>query len=568
MARRSRALGLASALLLMLSACGGGGGGGSSSSPVVVPPASISVSDAARFITQATYGVTDADISAVQGAGYSAWIDQQIGYSQQSAQSYVETRLTQLQAANPKATLGSSQFYEFYWSQAATGQDQLRERVKLALSEIFVVSFADPSVDVRGMASYWDMLGNNAFVNFRTLLENVTLHPMMGVYLTSLGNQKEDPTTGRHPDENYAREVMQLMTIGLYQLNSDGTQKLDSNGKPIPTYSSSDISDLAKVFTGISYYSPSPTNSTFFGGNRDPNAYVQPMIFYNQYHSVSQKQFLGTTIAASSTADTAGDLKIALDTLFNHPNVGPFISRRLIQSLVTSNPSAAYIGRVAAVFNNNGSGVRGDMAAVVKAVLTDAEARDATQVGSATSGKLREPMVRLGNWMRSFGASSASGNWLVGSTTSSTVLNQSALTAPSVFNFWRPGYVPPNSKLGSANLVAPEFQGVDEVTVAGYLNTIQGAIERGIGSANDVTSGYANELALGSDSGALLDRVNKLLFYGQMSATLRQRILDAVNSIAVPGGTATQAQINAALLQRVKLAVFLSMASGEYLAQR
>lgn len=564
---------LASLLMLALAACGGGGGGGGSDS-TPLKPASISASDAARFLTQASYGVTDADITAVQGSGYASWIDQQIAAPQQSAQTYVENRLTQLLTANPKATLSSSQFYEFYWGQAATGQDQLRERMKLALSEIFVVSFQDPSVDVRGMASYWDMLGNGAFGNFRALLENVTLHPMMGTYLTSLGNQKEDAATGRHPDENYAREVMQLMTIGLYQLNTDGSVKLDSTGNPIPTYSASDIAGLAKVFTGMSYYNATPTSSTFFGGSRDANAYVKPMIFYNQFHSISQKDFLGVTIPATSTADTAGDLKTALDTIFNHPNVGPFIARRLIQSLVTSNPSPAYLGRVASVFNNNGSGVRGDLGAVVKAILTDTEARDSSVVSSPTFGKLREPVVRLANWMRSFGATSQSSQWLVGSTTSTTSLSQSALTAPSVFNFWRPGYVPPNSKLGAANLVGPEFQAVDEVTVAGYLNTIQGAIERGIGSTPtggtgpDVQSAYTNEIAVASDANALLDRVNRLLFYGQMSATLRQRILDAVNSIVVPGGTATQTQINAALLQRVKLAIFLSMASGEYLAQR
>jgi len=552
---------------LVLVGCGGGGGGSTPTPPpVVVPPSDVEV---ARFLTQASFGPTDADIATTKAAGFSAWLTQQMALAPSgSHQTYVEGRLTQLVAANPKATLSANQFYESFWLQAATGNDQLRQRVKLALSEIFVISLADANVDVRGAASYYDTLGANAFGNFRDLLQAVTLHPMMGIYLTSLGNQKEDATTGRHPDENYAREVMQLMTIGLYQLNTDGSNKLDSSGNPIPTYTADDISGLAKVFTGMSWYSPTPTNTTFFGGNKDPNATVTPMILYPAYHSISQKTFLGVTIPAQTTADPAGDLKIALDTLYNHPNVGPFIARRLIQALVTSNPSPAYINRVATIFNNNGSGVRGDMSAVIRAILTDTEARDLTNVNSATFGKVREPVVRLANWMRAFGATSASGNYLVNSTSASTSLSQSALTSGSVFNFFRPGYVPPNTKLGAQNLTAPELQIVDEVAVAGYLNTMQTAIGSGIGTSNDVTSAYTNEVAIATDPSALADRVGRLLLYGQMSAGLKSNIVTAVTAVAIPGGTATQAQINAALLNRAKLAVFMAMASPEYLAQR
>jgi uncharacterized protein (DUF1800 family) len=292
------------------------------------------------------------------------------------------------------------------------------------------------------------------------------------------------------------------------------------------------------------------------------------MIFYPNFHSTSQKQFLGVTIPASATPDVAGDLKIALDTLYNHPNVGPFIAFRLIQQFVTSNPSHAYIQRVATVFNNNGSGVRGDMGAVIKAVLMDPEARDMSAVTSTTFGKLREPVVRLANWMRAFNAASKSGTWLMVSTSANTSLSQSALTAGSVFNFWRPGYVPPNTQLGANNLYAPEMTAVDVVTVAGYLNTMQTTINSGIGSGNDITSSYSNETAIANDASALTDRMNNLLLYGQMSPTLHQRIVDAVNAITIPGGAATQAQIDAALLNRAKLATFLAMASPEYLTQR
>lgn len=560
---------LTTLLSLCLTACGGGGGssGGGSTPP---PTVTLTSNDASRFLTQATYGPTDSDIASVKTLGYSAWIDQQMTVQQSSAQTWMDNRLPALIAVNPKAQLGSMEFEEAVWQGAATGQDQLRERVKLALSEIFVISFQFSDVDPRGAGSYWDMLGNDAFVNFRTLLNDVTYHPQMGRYLTYIHNLKDNPTTGQTPDENYAREVMQLMTIGLWQLNQDGTQKLDANGKPIPTYSHDDIAGLAKVFTGLGFYSPTPTSTTFYGGNKDANAEVKPMIAYDGFHSTSEKDFLGVVIPASTTAATNADIKTALDTIFNHPNVGPFIGKRLIQSLVTSNPSPAYVSRVAAVFNNNGSGVRGDMAAVVKAVLTDTEARDTTSaVASSTFGKLREPMVRLANWMHVFGAKSTSGNWLLGTLSNASQLDQSALNSPTVFNFWRPGYVPTNSKIGSAGLLAPEFQVVDEVSVSGYLNTIQTAIQYGIGSSSDIKSTYDNEISLAATPQALVDRLNLLLCYGQMSTALQSKIVTAITAIAIPSGaTVTQAQITAAQTQRVQLAVLMTMASGDYLAQR
>ncbi|OYU71145.1 MAG: hypothetical protein CFE28_14775 [Alphaproteobacteria bacterium PA2] len=564
-------LGLSLGLLLLTAGCGGGGGGGGGGGTTPTPPSSIVPTDAQaeRFLTQATFGVTDADISNVQGQGYAGWLTSQMALAPSAShQTFVETRLTQLQASNPAATLTPTEFYQSFWSQVVTGPDQLRQRMKFALSQIFVVSLADANVDTRGAASYYDMLGANAFGNYRTLLERVTLHPMMGLYLTSLSNQKEDLATGRHPDENYAREVMQLMSIGVFKLNNDGTNQLDSAGNPIQSYTSEDISGLAKVFTGMSWYSPTPTTNTYFGRNKDPNASVTPMTLYPAFHSITEKSFLGTTIPATTTSDPAGDLKIALDTIFNHPNVGPFMAKRLIQQLVTSNPTPAYVGRVATVFNNNGSGVRGDMSAVIRAVLTDTEARDIAVTTGPTYGKVREPIVRLANWMRAFGATSTSGAFLLGSTSANTSLGQSPLTSPSVFNFYRPGYVPPGTRLGAQNLTAPEMQIVDEVTVAGYVNTLQGAVGNGVGSGNDIKAAYTREMALANDASALADRVNRMVLNEQMSSTLRTRIIDSVNGVAVPGGTATQAQIDAALLNRAKLAVFLAMTSPEYIVQR
>ena len=523
--------------------------------------------EASRFLIQASFGSNDTDVANVTASTYADWISAQLALTPSSSHlTWLDTRLTQLRASNPSANVTANQFYESFWVQAATAPDQLRQRVKLALSEIFVVSFAMDGEDPRGLASYYDMLGKNVFGNFRQLLDDVTWHPAMGLYLTYLANQKENTSTGRSPDQNYAREVMQLMTIGLYLLNTDGTLKTDLLGNSQATYTQTDIAELAKVFTGLSWYHPTPTNATFFGGAKDAGAYTHAMIAYNGFHSVSAKTFLGTTIPASATADTASDVKTALDALFNHANVGPFICRQLIQRLVTSNPTPAYVGRVAAVFNNNGSGVRGDLAAVVRALLLDAEARNVPS--DAAYGKLREPIVRLANWMRAFEVTSQSGNWLMASTAGNTSLNEAPLTSSSVFNFYRPGYVPPNTTLGGKNKQAPEFQITDEVSTASYINVMQAAIGSGIGMGADIQSVYTKEVALATDVAALIERVNLLLYAGQMSAGLKTKIINAVTAVAIPGGTATQTQIDTAKLNRVKLAILLSMASPEYIAQR
>ncbi|MFC5346213.1 DUF1800 family protein [Brevundimonas staleyi] len=522
---------------------------------------------AARFLTQVTFGPTDNDIKTVMAQGYETYLNGQLNAQSPSHLAYMDNRLAQMKLTNASASLSANQFYESYWLYSATSQAQLRERMKLALSEIFVISLVDSVIDARGAASYYDMLGDNAFGNYRTLLQQVALHPQMGRYLTHMANQKEDAASGRKPDENFAREVLQLMSIGTYELNSDGTLKRDGSGAAIPTYTADDVSNLAKVFTGYSWYHPNPTNSTFFGGSRDPDAYVRPMIFYANYHSVSGKTFLGTTIPAGAASND--DLKTALDAIFNHPNVPPFMCQRLIQRLITSNPTPAYVGRCAAVFANNGSGVRGDLKAVVRAIVLDPEARSPALAATPGYGKLREPVIRLSNWMRAFGATSISGNYLITSTSANTSLGQSPLSSPSVFNFYRPGYVPPNTRAGDQNLTVPEFQIVDEVTVAGYANTMQTAIGTGIGSGSDVRSAYVREIEMADDANELVDRMNLMLLSGQMSPTLRSRIVESVNSVAIPAPTASNATtIATAKLNRAKLAVYMTMVSPEYLVQR
>lgn len=526
------------------------------SAPAATPDATTAPSKAAaaHFLTQATFGPNSASIDALAASTKADWLNSQF----QLPQTLHREHLQQLIAGG----VANSQnlVLESFWKQAATGDDQLRQRVTFALSQIFVISMVDSNIGSRplGAASYYDTLGKYAFGNFRDLLQGVALHPMMGIYLSHLHNQKE--AGNRVPDENFAREVMQLMTIGLYQLNQDGTVKI-SNGKPVETYTHDDVMGLAKVFTGWSWAGPDQSTSRFNGGSADPARDYTPMQMYASYHSTSAKTFLGVSTNGSGEAD----LKVALDTLFNHPNVGPFIGRQLIQRLVSSNPSPAYVGRVAAAFANNGAGVRGDMRAVIRAVLLDPEAAPG---GSAR--KLREPVLRLANWMRAFNAQSASGRYQMTSTDDPlTSLGQSPLRSPSVFNFFRPGYTPPNTTLSAAGLAAPEMQITGEPSVTGYLNFMQLVVPNGIGVGREIKADYTTELSLAEQPAQLVERVNLLLLGGQMSSTLRNQLIAALNAVNQPAPTSTNSTaVENARKNRVYLAVYLTMASPEYLAQR
>jgi uncharacterized protein (DUF1800 family) len=557
-----------SSFLILLSACGGGSSSGGNSVITPPPPPPVVVlppteAQASRMLGQTSFGATTTEINKVIASGYSAYIDTQFSQAQKSHRAYMDAIIPSLPTG---ATLSQNQFFESFWQQAVKGDDQLRQRVTFALSQIFVVSFLDSNVNnyPRGVASYYDVLASNAFGNYRNLLEAVSLHPMMGIYLTSMRNQKESGT--RVPDENYAREVMQLFSIGLLELNQDGSPKL-ANGKTIETYTNADISGLAKVFTGWSWAGPDKSDKRFFGGIPDPDRDWTPMQGYPKYHSISEKKFLGATIAAQSSADPEASLKVALDTLFNHPNVGPFIGKQLIQRLVTSNPSAQYVGRVAAAFANNGQGVRGDMKAVIKAILLDKDARADVNNTNANAGKLREPVLRFAHWMRSFGAKSTSTRFLIGNQDDPlSGLSQTVMRSPSVFNFYRPGYVPPNTSIASANLVAPEFQITGETSVVGYLNFMRDVIPNGTGTSRDIKADYTSLIALADTTDKLLDQINLLLMANQMSGSLRTQILTALNSITISTTSTTSA--DTARKNRVYLAIFLTMASPEHLVQQ
>ena len=530
-----------------------------------------------RFLTQATFGPTEADIARLTDIGYAAWIDEQFARPASAHRLHWESRDAALRAAGSRS--GTDQVTEAFWKNALTGEDQLRQRVAFAWSQIFVISMEDGAVgnNPRAAAAWMDLLATEGLGDYRTLLESVSRHPMMGVYLSHLRNQKANAATGRVPDENYAREVMQLFSIGLVALEEDGSVRT-AGGQPVETYGPDDVSGLARVFTGWSWSCPSwPDNGCFsrgvVDGASDPDRTFKPMLGYPQYHSTEEKSFLGVTVPAQSVGDPSASLAAALDRLAAHPNVGPFIGRQLIQRLVTSNPSPAYVRDVSRVWANNGSGQRGDLRAVVKAILMHPEARQM----SDTSGKLREPVLRLAAFLRAFGHTSDSGAFRVGNTDNpATALGQTPLRAPSVFNYWRPGYTAPGTQSAAAGLVAPELQVVHETSVAGYVNYMRDAVSRGVGATNgtiggvvlnrrDLQADWSAELALAAEPAALVDHVAARLLYTALPAALRDEIVGAVGSIALSGSASA---IETARRNRVNTALLLVLASPEFQVQR
>lgn len=494
---------------------------------------------AARFLGQATMGAARADIDRVAAVGYEAWLNEQFAMPRATSHWDWLVSVGYAIVGNMNNTAG---YDNAMWRQLIGSQDQLRQRVGMALLDFLVVGIdgINSSWKQFSAAAYADVLWEGAFGNYRTLLDRVTASPAMGYYLTYLGNRKANANRGSVPDENYARELMQLFTIGLLKLNRDGTP---AGGE---TYTQDDVTGLARVFTG--FILDSADNST-------PDRMRRPMGINAGEHEPGAKTFLGTTIPAGTSGSVS--LTMALDALFAHPNVPPFVSRQLIQRLVTSNPAPSYVARVAAVFENNGAGVRGDLKAVVRAILLDPEARDGTGLVSASFGKLREPVMRMTGWARAFGATSPSNAWMIGDTSStSNRLGQSPGRSPSVFNFFRPGYAPPNSDISAQGLVAPEFQITSEPTVVAYVNYMAALIANGAG---DFRADYAGIAAKAADSTALVDEVD-LLLGAYLSLQTRAAIKGAVDSVPT---TAANGALN-----RVYTAILLTLAAPEYLVQK
>lgn len=585
-------------LVGLLSACGGGGGGGTEpnatdtgvngSGAGSLPAASISEADAHRFLAQASFGATPATVASVKSLGYAGWIDKE--FESALATSHVAT----VDSSASRLGADKPRFQDIpytWWTHAVTDPAQLRQRVAYALSQIFVVSTIDSTLsdNARLVASYMDMLTQRSSGTYRELLEAVALHPAMGVYLSSMQNRKEDPVSGRIPDENFAREVMQLFSIGLHELNDDGTLKL-RNGLPIETYTSDDVRGLAKVFTGLAWHRPAGNSAEWWrcfwastGCNDVAAQTTMPMTAYAEMHSTSEKRFLGVTIPAQTTANPAQSLRLALDRLATHSNTAPFISKQLIQRLVTSNPSPAYVGRVTAVFRSS----NGDLKAVVKAILMDAEARTPASggVSMATYGKVREPVLRLTQLLRAIPHSSTTYTTMQSASTQTsapfyraagtedqaTALGQTPMRSPSVFNFYRPGYKPPRSQAGALQLVAPEMQITNETSVLGYANFIATILEQGWGDTNAQTGkpdiqfnlGTLQALDDGSDRARpqrLVDEVARRMLGTTLATQVNERVVTAVG--AMPHASEQQKR------RRVAAAITLIALSPSYIVQQ
>lgn len=535
----------------------GGPGGGTTVSRV----------QAARLLQQASFGPTPRELDRVQQLGIAGWVDDQLAQPPTFHRPYIEEIYADFNGARTDLTYTHNAIDHFLHGNNATtpfaraaigGSDQLRQRVAFALSQILVASRRDPNLEEKplAMTDFYDCFVRHAFGNYYDVLRDVTFHPVMGRYLSHVGNQRARPEINQYPDENYAREVMQLFSIGLWELNPDGTRRLDNAGQSIPTYGNAQITEFARVFTGLWFGGQAWGN----GGWVDDDLTV-PMQMWVEKHDFGEKTLLNGFIIparAPTVYNGVRDVEDALDNLFNHPNTGPFIGRQLIQFLVTSNPSPEYVARVAAVFADDGSGQRGNLGAVVRAILLDVEARDVRwSAGDPAFGRLKEPVHRVMAIAR-VGALERHPKllwWNWGDFNAAAF--QEPGNSPSVFNFFRPDYQPPGL-LTENGLVGPAFQIMDSYSSISFPNKLWEVTQFGLrryeyGFAPD----YAELLAVAGDPGVLLDQVNLLFAGGSMSTATRDHLLDALNQIP-----------NYDRLMRVRLAVYLASTCPEGAVQR
>lgn len=520
---------------------------------------------ASRFLTQSTLGANYPLVTLVASMGEAAWLESQFNEPVGYLFPYTDylINLAESTEVDGEYTEVYGQPFTFHlhawWTQVMTSPDLVRQRVALALSEIFVIS---SNVEVIGespyaITHYYDALLQHSFGNYRDILKGMTLNPAMAIYLSHLNNEKANPQTGTFPDENYAREVMQLFSIGLFELNQDGTRKQDTNGNDIPTYGQQEIREFAKIFTGLAmnyeeggFGSVPCCNEDFYQYARD----MLPLEMFDAFHSQGEKRLLnGAVVPAGQTG--IQDLEDAIDNLFNHPNVGPFIGKQLIQRLVKSNPSPAYVARVAAAFNGATGAPRGDMKALIRAVLLDPEAQQMPQDATPADGRLQEPFIRLVRLMRAFDATTPDRNHAGEGFEISAKLKQYVFFSPSVFNFFQPGFSP-NGAIRDANLVAPEFQIVNASTIIEIKNFIDrwldvGVYDDRVGQLATETVSFERELELANEPLALIDHLDVLLTYGQLSPTTREAILTVVESEREP-------------VERVKKAVYLIAISPDF----
>jgi len=553
------------------------------------------IMEASRFLSQAAIGYDLGTVDDVVAMGIESWIDDQI----QKPQTYILPSVENIYTIilDSIYSVGDAvhvdefrprwpDFNYAWWNEMMTNEDLLRHRVAFAFSQIFVISRkSDLSNFGDGLGSYYDMLAEHAFGNFEELLLDVTLHPCMGEYLSHLNNPKADPANNVHPDENYAREIMQLFSIGLYELNLDGSRKLDQNGEFIPTYGQEDIREYAKVFTGLSVSDtvachpylnnqqlcqPYGTNSLYFGKGIWTADMTKPMMMYEYEHEPGPKYLLkGMTIPGDQKGMV--DIQMAVKNLANHPNTGPFIAYRLIQRLVKSNPSPGYVERVAKVFNNNGNGERGDMAAVVKAILLDGEARACAVQLDDHNGKLKEPLIKYVHFARAVDKLKPLDRYWNINWNFSNWVSQDLFDSPSVFNFYLPDHMP-NGALANNNLVGPEFNLHNTLTAPGYINQVNrwtadwGDImniwEPDYITDNEVNFDITEYQGLAEDIETLLNEMDRIFTHGTLSDATRANIKNVM----------TQLTSNSAgsryLEYRVRLGVYLMLISPDYAVMR
>jgi uncharacterized protein (DUF1800 family) len=547
--------------------------------------APANASEAARFLTQATFGPTQADINRVMAVGYGEWIEEQLAFAPTLSEPNVEAVIN-ARTAGGQGLSQTTRLDRWFW-QATYAPDQLRQRMAFALSQIFVVSDQNGAIggDIVPMAAYQDLLARDAFGIYRTLLGDVTFSPTMGKYLSSFHNQKANCSApnvcATNADENYAREVMQLFSVGLILLDLDNTPL---GGVTTPTYDQTVITHTAKVFTGFTY-SDAPTNpANFFGGGLTFAAQYNPMACWgselfalssnNMRHDItgddgtaaSNKTVLdGGTIAPNQSCGK--DVSDELNIINEHPNVAPFISRQLIERFVSSNPSPAYIRRVAMVFEDNGFGDRGDLGDVIKAILLDTEARNPPVLASGdTYGKLREPLLRLTAMWRAFNAVAPAADIygeikMTGGTNFQSSFGQAPLEAPTVFNFYSPDYQQEGA-LADNNKFSPEFQIINETSTYSignsYYRFTQGAYQGMTSPPTDRPLINLSSLTVNAaNSAALVATINANMLYGSMSPTMQSRMTNLVDSLS--GATAAEIAWSA---------IYVTMLSPEYATQR
>jgi uncharacterized protein (DUF1800 family) len=563
---RKQHLGSAAALSLtiFLSACGGSSGGSSTgasapaSAPLpdtigVAPSGEILPDEAARFAKQASFGPTPALINAIVAKkSVAAWMDEQFTLSGStyvdlakpvpstfcSAQFPAGTDLNNCNRDNFSATPMQLRFY----ANAINGQDQLRQRVGFALSQIVVASAVDVG-NTAGLAAFNQILLGNAFGNYRDILQAVTLNPYMGEYLDMADSNKSQP------NENYARELMQLFAVGTVLLNPDGTPQTDNTGATIATYSNTDVKEVARALTGWTYARLDNAALT----DNSKRDWTKPMVMYATRFDTGAKTFLGRTIPANATQQANVDAVV--DTMFNHPNTAPYISKRLIQQLTLANPTPAYVGRVAAVFANNGAGVRGDMKAVVRAIYLDPEARTVSQL----PGKVKEPVLLATGLARAIGYATDGYAF----TTRDAGMGQAPFRAPSVFNFYPyefplpqgAGLVSPVSKLMTTSTTISRHNFLYDWTVGG--DATRGEFKPTLGPTGTIPD-WASWEALGADDGKILDRINLVMLNGSMTKAQRQSMLTAMAAVK---------NSNAALQTRKRAQVALYIAASSPLFQ-